>query len=69
MTLTELDLFSPEERRLSRALIAPCHCLKGNYRTENGRSFSEVHRKKASYNDDKFQHGKFQLDIKTKTHS
>lgn len=69
MTLSELDLFSPEDKRLRGALIAPCHCLKGNSRTENVRSFSEVHRKKASYNDHKFQQGKFQLDIKEKTHS
>ena len=69
MTLSELGLYSPEDKRLRGALIAPCHCLKGNYRTDKVRSFSEVHKKKTSANDHKFQQGKFQLDIKKKIHS
>lgn len=64
MTLNELSLFSPEDKRLRGALFAPCHCLKENYRRNKVRSFSEVHRKKKSANDHKFQQGKFQLDMK-----
>lgn len=66
MTLSELGLFSPDNKRLRGALNAPCHCLKGNYKTDKVRSFLEVYRKKTSANDHKFQQGKFQLVITKK---
>lgn len=66
MIRSKQGLFSLEDKRVRRALIAPCCCMKGNFRTDKVRSFSEVHRKKASANDPMLQKGKFQLDVKKK---